>query len=204
LGLVVLGAAVIGIVMTGQGHASLEVTRASTTMASTTVAASSQTASETVAATDSLRTICVHVDGAVAVPGVYDLVGGTLRIRDAVAAAGGLADDADTSAVNLAQLVQDAEKVHVPAVGEEPVAASQGASTGSAATGSSSTSSSLVNINSADLVALETLPGVGEATATAIIKDREENGPFSSPEDIMRVTGIAEKKYEKLKDGICV
>jgi competence protein ComEA len=190
--------------MTGQGHASVEVARASTTTASPSAATTFQATPETADSPDLSQTVCVHVDGAVAVPGVYDLVGGTLRIRDAVAAAGGLADDADTSELNLAELVQDGEKVHVPAVGEEPVPTSQATASASATTGSPASPSSLVNINSADLAALETLPGVGEATAKAIIKDREANGPFSSPEDIMRVTGIAEKKYEKLKDGICV
>ena len=62
----------------------------------------------------------------------------------------------------------------------------------------------LVNINSAGLDELDTLPGVGPSTAQAILDDRTQNGPFASVEDIMRVSGIGEKKFEKLKDLICV
>ena len=97
-----------------------------------------------------------------------------LRVCDAVEAAGGLTEDADASTVNL------------------------GSADGAAV------ASSLVNINTADASALETLSGVGSATAQAIISDREQNGPFSTIEDLMRVDGIGEKKFAKLKDSICV
>ena len=70
--------------------------------------------------------------------------------------------------------------------------------------GGAAVASSLVNINTADASALETLSGVGSATAQAIISDREQNGPFSTIEDLMRVDGIGEKKFAKLKDSICV
>ena len=119
--------------------------------------------------------VYVYVTGAVANPGVYSLDEG-LRVCDAVEAAGGLTEDADASTVNLAQ--------------------------GSA--GGAAAASSLVNINTADASALETLSGVGSATAQAIISDREQNGPFSTIEDLMRVDGIGEKKFAKLKDSICV
>ena len=61
-----------------------------------------------------------------------------------------------------------------------------------------------MNINTAGLAELDALPGVGPATAQAIIDDREANGPFTAPEDLMRVSGIGEKKFEKLKSSICV
>ncbi|MBM6775245.1 ComEA family DNA-binding protein, partial [Olsenella profusa] len=61
-----------------------------------------------------------------------------------------------------------------------------------------------VNINTADVAELDELPGVGEATAAAIVEDRERNGPFAAPEDLMRVSGIGEKKFEKLEGLICV
>ena len=75
---------------------------------------------------------------------------------------------------------------------------------GAADVGSSDESTDAININTADAQLLDELPGVGPATAQAIIKDREENGPFSAPEDIMRVSGIGETKFEKMKDALCV
>ena len=142
-----------------------------------------------------VRVIVVHVDGAVRSPGVYELEEGA-RVRDAVQAAGGLAEGADTSAMNLAALVEDAQKVHVPRRGEEVTAdpnaeSEQGEST-------------LINLNTATAEELDELPGVGESTARAIIEDREKNGPFSSPEDLMRVSGIGEKKFERLEAMVCV
>jgi competence protein ComEA len=148
----------------------------------------------------------VHVDGAVAVPGVYRLEGDDLRIEDAVEAAGGLTADADTSTVNLAAVLEDGTKIHIPVAGEAaPATDADGAASGGASDASSSPSASeLVNINSATSEELETLPGIGPSTAQAIIEDREQNGPFASPEDLMRVSGIGEKKYAKLEGYICV
>ena len=139
-------------------------------------------------------TILVHVDGAVRSPGVYELEEG-MRVQDAVLAAGGLAESADTSGMNLAARVGDGEKVHVPLAGEDAVM-------GGGAT--SSSSPSLVNINTATAEELDELPGVGESTARAIIEDREKNGAFGAPEDLMRVSGIGEKKFERLEAMICV
>ena len=150
--------------------------------------------------------VLVHVDGAVANPGVYELTSETPRVNDAVVSAGGLVDGADTTSMNLAAPVSDGEKVHVPAVGEEDFApaATAPVGNGSAAVVNGSQASGLVNINTADEAELQTLNGVGEATASAIVRERTNNGPFASPEDLMRVTGIGEKKFEKLKDQICV
>ena len=140
--------------------------------------------------------VYVYVTGAVANPGVYSLDEG-LRVRDAVEAAGGLTEDADASTVNLARVLSDGEHIALPTKAEVETALAQGSAGGAAA-------SSLVNINTADASALETLSGVGSATAQAIISDREQNGPFSTIEDLMRVDGIGEKKFAKLKDSICV
>lgn len=159
--------------------------------------------------------LLVDIDGEVAHPGVYDLAGTTERVKDAVEAAGGLLDDADTAQLNLAQTVADGTKIHVPKEGESAAAtatASQGtsstapseSSSASSAIASSSAGSGLVNINTATAEELETLPGVGESTAHAIIQDRTEHGAFSSKEDLMRVSGIGEKKYAKLEASICV
>lgn len=142
--------------------------------------------------------VVVHVDGAVANPGVYELRATIPRARDAIEAAGGLTEDADTTGLNLAQAVADGSKVHVPHAGEAPAQAAQPSA------GGGGSSSGPVNINSAGADELKTLPGVGDATAASIIREREEHGPFTSPEDIMRVSGIGEKKFEKIRDGICV
>lgn len=150
--------------------------------------------------------VVVHVDGAVAAPGVYELAEDA-RVNDAVAAAGGLLSEADTSTINLAAPVSDGAKVHIP-TSEELSAGAQGASGESgnagAPAGSASAAPTLVNINTATSEELQRLPGVGEATAAAIIEDRQANGPFSSPEDLMRVSGIGEKKFAKIKAHICV
>lgn len=158
------------------------------------------------AASDEPPTIVVHVDGMVAAPGVYRLQGTALRINDAVGAAGGLVEGADTSCLNLAEPISDGEKVHVPAVDEavtagEAVPSAPGKAPGGA---SSEVGDGVVNINTATAAELTTLPGVGEATAAEIIRDREANGAFASVEDLMRVSGIGEKKFAKLKDKIRV
>lgn len=148
--------------------------------------------------------IAVHVDGAVKTPGLYSLQakdGDDLRINVVVEAAGGLTADADVSTINLAAKVEDGEKVHIPKAGETFVSGEAAvASTG----GASTSQSGLVNINTADAAALQTLSGIGEATAKAIIDDRTKNGPFTSIEDLMRVSGIGEKKFEKIRSYICV
>lgn len=152
-------------------------------------------------------TVVVHVDGMVASPGVYQLQGATLRINDAVEAAGGLVEGADTSRLNLAEPISDGEKVHVPAVGEEDATAGEAAASlsgESSGNGPSASTDGIVNINTATVAELTTLPGVGEATATEIVRDREANGAFTSIEDLMRVSGIGEKKFAKLKDKIRV
>ena len=146
--------------------------------------------------------VVVHVDGAVASPGVFSLAEGS-RVNDAVLAAGGLEESADTSTVNLAAPLSDGAKVHIPTT-EELASASTGTAESGGQSGSGTASNGLVNINTATSAELQTLSGVGEATAQAIIEDRESNGPFTSPEDLMRVSGIGEKKFAKVKEHICV
>lgn len=151
--------------------------------------------------------LVVHVDGMVASPGVYQLQGATLRINDAVEAAGGLVEGADTSRLNLAEPISDGEKVHVPAVGEEDATAGEAAASlsgESSGSGPNASTDGIVNINTATVAELTTLPGVGDATAAEIVRDREANGAFTSIEDLMRVSGIGEKKFAKLKDKIRV
>ncbi len=148
---------------------------------------------------DSAPALAVYVSGAVVSPGVYELAEGA-RVCDAVAAAGGLRDDAAADAVNLARKVADGEQVAVPT--NEEVAAGHAPAAGGEA--SVSSAPAVVNINTADASELDALAGVGPATAQAIVDEREANGPFSSVEDIMRVSGIGEKKFAKLRESICV
>lgn len=142
--------------------------------------------------------ICVHVSGCVAEPGVRYLSEGA-RVAEAVEAAGGLSANADGDAVNLARVLVDGEQVYVPSVEEAAAAAPAGGGSGGAAA-----ATGRVNINTADAALLQTLDGVGEATALKIVKDREANGPFQTIEDLKRVSGIGDKKFEGLKDSICV
>ncbi len=123
--------------------------------------------------------LVVDVTGAVASPRVVDLPAGS-RVRDAVAAAGGLADDADASSVNLARRLNDGEQVYVPREGE--VEGAGGA----------------VNVNRAGVAALETLPGIGPVYAERIVADRTRNGPFASLSDLARVPGIGASVVERL------
>lgn len=159
-------------------------------------AASFDSASSSEAKTEELY---VDIDGAVASPGVYRLADGS-RIADAIDAAGGLSEGADVSSLNRAQKLVDGQKVHVPIAGETP--ASPDADSGSGA--SSGQTSALVNINTASVEELQSLSGVGPSTAQAIVDDRTQNGAFSSIEDLMRVSGIGEKKFEKLRSQVCV
>lgn len=157
---------------------------------------------EAPAADEAPATLLVHVDGAVAAPGVYELAEGA-RANDAVLAAGGLAEGADTSALNLAAPLSDGEKLHVPREGEEVVASGTGDAAASEQ-GASTGATTPVNLNTATVEELDTLPGVGEATARAIVEDREANGPFATIEDLMRVSGIGEKKFERIRGLVCV
>ena len=171
-----------------------------TAPAVTTEISSAASTPESVAAS-----IFVHIDGAVVAPGVYELTGSTgalPRVNDAVIAAGGLAEDADTSALNLAAVLSDGEKIHVPRQGE--VVAGQASSGAASGSDVGASSSGVININTATAEELDSLPGIGPSTAAAIVEDRERNGPFASPEDLMRVSGIGEGKFSKLKDQIRV
>ncbi|HIR43245.1 MAG TPA: ComEA family DNA-binding protein [Candidatus Aphodovivens avicola] len=143
-------------------------------------------------------TIAVHVSGAVAAPGVYELEEGA-RVADAVEHAGGFLEGAAENALNLARVLNDGEQVVVPTAEEQ--AAQQSAAE---ASGGAAGVGGKVNINTASVEQLDTLPGVGESTAQKIIADREANGPFSSPEDLKRVSGIGDKKYAELADLITV
>jgi competence protein ComEA len=142
--------------------------------------------------------VVVHVAGRVRSPGVYTLSGGA-RLVDAVAAAGGALRDADLEALNLAALAVDGTQIFVPRKGE--VAAGGSASVGSSAPGESS---GKVNVNTAGLAELETLPRVGEVLAQRIIDYRTANGPFATIDALLDVSGIGQATLDGFRDLITV
>lgn len=143
--------------------------------------------------------VVVHVAGAVLTPGVHHLPPGA-RVIDAVEASGGLAPDADAGAVNLAALLTDGTQVYVPRVGEAPPAAAVASGAGAA----DGTGGGLVDLNAADVALLDTLPGIGPATAAAIVDHRERHGPFASVDGLLEVRGIGEAKLAALRDLVRV
>ena len=142
--------------------------------------------------------ITVDVKGAVKSPGIYDLPVGS-RVNDAVQKAGGLTEQADSKALNLAQKVSDEALVYVPTKGEE--AASQQAGPGTA---SSTSKEKKVNINKASLEEIKQVKGLGGKRAQDIIDHRESNGKFKSVDELKKVSGIGAKTIEKLKDYVTV
>lgn len=152
-------------------------------------------------------TITVYICGCVLNPGVYELPEGS-RICDGLDAAGGFAEGADETRINLAGYLRDGDMVFFPEEGEEipegAVCAAQPISGTAAAGVASSTSSTLININTASEDTLCSLPGIGSSKAKAIIKYREDNGPFTDISQIMNVSGIGENLYNNIKDLICV
>ncbi len=150
--------------------------------------------------------VTVYVSGCVTEPGVYSL-GANARVNDAVNAAGGFGEGAATDAVNLARTVADGEQIDIPTEEEVEAGSASGDASGvplAAGLETPDVASGLVNINTADAMQLQALPGVGEVTAEKIIASREEEGPFQSPEDIKRVSGIGDKKYAEMADRITV
>ncbi|MCP4436683.1 MAG: ComEA family DNA-binding protein [Actinomycetia bacterium] len=150
--------------------------------------------------TEPTEQIVVHVAGAVALPGLTELPVGA-RVGDAMDAAGGSLPGADPGRLNLAARLNDGARLYVPAAGEEVgaplVEGGLGVTPGDS-------SQSLVDVNSADAAALEELPGIGPATAAAIISHRERQGPFGSVDSLLEVRGIGEAKLEALEGLVSV
>lgn len=145
--------------------------------------------------TETPTEVVVHVTGAVNAPGVFTLPADA-RVDDAVRAAGATAD-ADLSQLNLAQKLNDGQKIIVPKTGET-AASTSGESTGEPESGA------LINLNTASQAELETLPSIGEVRAQAIIDYRETNGGFRSVEELKEVSGIGEKIYADVAPHITV
>ncbi|OGC03806.1 hypothetical protein A2276_08135 [candidate division WOR-1 bacterium RIFOXYA12_FULL_43_27] len=134
------------------------------------------------------RFAVIHISGSVRNPGVYKLKEGE-RVLNAVKIAGGNYPSADLSAVNLAERVKDGQKIVIPSKNPDPVAAQ-----------TTKSGTKKININLASQKDLETLPGIGPATAKRIIEKR----PFAKPEDLLKVDRIGKKSFEKLKDYVVI
>lgn len=141
--------------------------------------------------------VVVYISGEVKNPQVVEMKTGD-RLIDAIEKCGGMTDDADKNAVNLALLLKDEDHYVVPKKGETIINSSNNAIS------SNPNSSNLVNINTADKSQLSTLPSIGEKTAEKIIQYRESNGKFKKIDDIKNVTGIGDKKFEQIKDMITI
>lgn len=159
---------------------------------------------------EEIKEIVVHISGEVVNQGVISLNENS-RVIDAINRAGGLTSKADISNVNLAYVLQDAQKVYIPSVGEKEVDVYISAGSGDTeivTNGGNSESEKegklMININTANVEELQQLAGIGNSTANKIVAYRKENGKFNSIEDIKNVSGIGEAKFSKIKDSICV
>lgn len=159
---------------------------------------------------DKNKEIIVHITGAVKKNGIVKLKDGA-RIYDAIEMAGGSTDDADLSKINLAYVLEDGQKVYIPKIGEinqenaeEEYITFEYGNNKNIIQDYNKGGNEKVNINTANQTELETLPGIGTATAEKIIDYRNKNGKFSSVEDIQNVKGIGNAKYENIKESICV
>ncbi len=139
------------------------------------------------------RSVWVYVCGSVNHPGVYELSDGS-RITDAIEAAGGMTEEAADTYLNLAETLSDGQKIEVPSA-EEAEALTEVGKTGDAG---------LVNLNRATEEELMTLSGIGASKAKEIIRYRETKGGFGKPEDLMKIPGIKEGVFHKIRDQITV
>ena len=153
--------------------------------------------------------LVVDVGGAVPRPGVYEFPDGS-RVNDAVQAAGGFLASADKSNINLAAPLDDGQELEIPFLaGMEPTPDPFASAAGSTGSGGGSVgipgfTGELIDINTASLEELDTLPGIGPTLAQAIIDFRDQNGPFLFIEEIMYVDGIGPDTFEMIKDLITV
>ena len=147
--------------------------------------------------------ITIYVTGSVNKEGIVSLPPGS-RVNDAILAAGGFAGDANQGAINLAGMLQDGQQVNVPAMAPTAIAAGATRSSGGVATQATLGSTILVNINTATLEELDTLPQIGPVTAQKIIDYRTANGPFKTIEGLMDVDGIGQATFDKLKNLVTV
>lgn len=158
----------------------------------------------TIAPTETPSPIQVYVNGAVVKEAIYTLPAGSLA-QDAIEAAGGFAQDANVAIVNLAQPMFNGAQIYVPSQTENNATPTAVIMTAINSNSESNTATEgMVNINSANVSQLETLPGIGSSTAEKIIDFRNENGRFTTIEEIMNVPGIGEGKFMQLRELITV
>ncbi|MBQ6686431.1 MAG: ComEA family DNA-binding protein [Firmicutes bacterium] len=144
---------------------------------------------------ESPEMIFVDVIGCVKNPGVYQLTPGS-RVFQLIELAGGLTEDAEVKSINRAAMLSDEQVLTVLSVEEYAEMMERSNGTGFV--------DGKVDLNSADAKALESLSGIGPAMAQKIIEYRTTHGRFTKTEDLMKVAGIGEKTYQRLKDNICV
>lgn len=155
--------------------------------------------------------LVVHAAGAVASPGVHRVPAGG-RVADLLAAAGGPAADADLDRVNLAAALVDGQRVWFPRVGEpDPPVVAGDAAAGAAVTGGTAgargdavAAGGPIDLNTATVDQLESLPGVGPSIAAAIVEHRERSGPFRSVDDLLDVPGIGPARLDALRELVTV
>lgn len=170
------------------------------------------------ASSEETKTLVVHICGAVSAPGVYELPAGS-RIIDAVEAGGGFLPEADEACCNLAEEIVDGCQIYIMTKTEScadgqtekkagiqtsPDSDMQTTDRNVRSNSAAALENGLVNLNTADVAALMTLPGIGESRAKAIISYREQHGAFAQIEDIMKISGIKQAAFSKIKDKITV
>ena len=170
------------------------------------------------ASSEETKTLVVHICGAVSAPGVYELPAGS-RIIDAVEAGGGFLPEADEACCNLAEEIVDGCQIYSMTKSEScadgqtekkagiqtsPDSDMQTTDRNVRSNSTPALENGLVNLNTADVAALMTLPGIGESRAKAIISYREQHGAFAQIEDIMKISGIKQAAFSKIKDKITV
>ena len=166
---------------------------------------------------DGNKKIIVHISGEVVSPGVISLEEGA-RIVDAINMADGVTEEADLSKVNLAYVLEDAQKIYIPNINEKEekeivenmedgvvISGSGINDENNSSSGNNSKNGNVkININTADIKELQKLSGIGESIALRIVTYRKENGKFNSIEDLKNVSGIGENKFNKIKNNIFV
>lgn len=170
------------------------------------------------ASSEEAKTLVVHICGAVSAPGVYELPAGS-RIIDAVEAGGGFLPEADEACCNLAEEIVDGCQIYImtkmescadgqtekkAGIQTSPDSDMQTTDRNVRSNSAPALENGLVNLNTADIAALMTLPGIGESRAKAIISYREQHGAFAQIEDIMKISGIKQAAFSKIKDKITV
>lgn len=146
--------------------------------------------------------IKIHISGEVQMQGIIEINEGD-RIADAIEEAGGITEKADLTKVNLAYVLEDGQKLYIPSVDDQNFVEIQEES-GENIIVNLDNNSSKINVNNASETELQKISGVGPSLATRIVKYREENGKFKNIEDLKNVSGIGEKKYESIKEEVCI